>query len=249
MKKQLAHIVENFESISLKEMDGVSLMKRTDTKFVIHQKHLIEVLDLIKNQYRILEINENRMMKYNSLYFDTPSKKFYNDHHNRKVNRTKIRMRKYVESGICFLEIKQKDGKGKTTKSRISIDDFEPELSDNSIEFIEKTTNQEFDLEPIIWNEFNRITLVNKTAKERLTIDVNLKFNINNSVKAFDNLVIIELKQERFTRTSPIAKELKTKQINPYKLSKYCIGMISIYKELKYNRFKEKLIKINKITA
>lgn len=189
------------------------------------------------------------MLPYSSLYFDTPKKKFYIDHHNRKVNRTKVRIRKYVESGICFLEIKQKDGKGKTTKSRISIDDFEPELSENSTNFIQKITKQNYDLAPSIWNKFNRITLVNKTAKERLTIDLNLSFKKNNDFKTFTNLVIIELKQERFTRTSPIVKQLKSKQINPYSLSKYCIGMISIYNELKYNRFKKKLIKINKITA
>lgn len=247
--QQTAHIINAFETISLKEMENVSLMKRTDTKFVIHEKHLIEVLESIKDQYRVLEINKNRMLPYSSLYFDTPKKKFYIDHHNRKVNRTKVRIRKYVESGICFLEIKQKDGKGKTTKSRISIDDFEPELSENSTNFIQKITKQNYDLAPSIWNKFNRITLVNKTAKERLTIDLNLSFKKNNDFKTFTNLVIIELKQERFTRTSPIVKQLKSKQINPYSLSKYCIGMISIYNELKYNRFKKKLIKINKITA
>ena len=247
MEKQITQIVNSLEPISLNEMDGVSLMKRTDTKFVIHEKHLIEVLESIKDQYKVLQINENRLMPYSSLYFDTPTKKFYNDHHNRKVNRTKIRMRKYVESGICFLEIKQKNGKGKTTKSRISIDNFEPELSNNSIDFIEKITKQEFELKPIIWNKFNRITLVNKTAKERLTIDLNLSFKINNAFKTFNNLVIVELKQERFTRTSPIAQALKLRHINPYSLSKYCIGMISVYNDLKYNRFKKKLIKINKI--
>lgn len=102
-----------------------------------------------------------------------------------------------------------------------------------------------FNLEPIIWNEFNRITLVNKTAKERLTIDLNLSFKTNHSSKSFDNLAIIELKQERFSRTSPFAQQLKLKHINPYKLSKYCIGMISVYNDLKYNRFKKKLIKMN----
>lgn len=249
MKEQIAQIVNSLESITLSEMDGVSLMKRTDTKFVIHERVLIEVLKSIKNQYRVLQINENRLLEYSSLYFDTPAKKFYLDHHNRKVNRTKVRMRKYLESGICFLEIKQKDGKGKTTKSRIPIEDFEPNLSDNSIDFIQKITNQKFNLEPIIWNNFNRITLVNKEAKERLTIDLNLSFKTNDSFKSFSDLVIVELKQERFTRTSPFAQQLKLKQINPYSLSKYCIGMISVYKDLKYNRFKKKLIKINKITA
>ncbi|MFY0712923.1 polyphosphate polymerase domain-containing protein [Seonamhaeicola sp. NFXS20] len=249
MNKQIVNIVKGLEPISLAEMDSVALMKRTDTKFIIHEKDLISVLKSIQNKYRVLEINNNRILTYSSLYFDTPSKKFYLDHHNRKVNRTKVRMRKYVESDLCFLEIKQKDGKGKTTKSRIPIDDFETDLSDNSIEFIENTTQESFDLEPIIWNKFNRITLVNIENKERLTIDLNLSFKIKKAYKIYKNLVIIEVKQERFSRTSPIVKQLKLKQINPYKISKYCIGMISVYRDLKYNRFKSKLMKVNKLIA
>lgn len=243
------NLIDKFSSISLEEMNGVSLMKRTDTKFVIHEKDLITVLEKIKNKYKVLEIDSHRIMTYSSLYFDTKTKKFYKDHHNEKINRIKIRIRKYVESGMCFLEIKQKDGKGKTTKTRTSIHDFETDLSDQSFEFIQQVTGKTFDLEPIIWNKFNRITLVDNTAKERLTIDLNLSFKINNSFKAYNNLVIIEVKQERFTRASPVIQELKAKQINPYSLSKYCIGMISVYNDLKYNRFKKKLIKINKITA
>lgn len=249
MSNKIAHIVKELKPISLSEMDSVSLMKRTDTKFVIHERDLIAVLESIQDQYRVLEIDGNRILTYSSLYFDTEKKKFYHDHHNRKVNRTKIRMRKYVESDICFLEIKQKDGKGKTTKTRTSIPDFEPNLSDKSLSFIKETTKREFDLEPIIWNEFNRITLVNIEAKERLTIDLNLSFKQNNSFKAYNNLVIIEVKQERFSRTSPVVKQLKAIHINPYNISKYCIGMIGVYNDLKYNRFKKKLMKINKITA
>ncbi|SDW19900.1 VTC domain-containing protein [Lutibacter oricola] len=249
MKQQLEHIVNNFRAITLGEMDSVSLMKRTDTKFVIHEKDLISVLKEVKDEYRILEIDNQRILTYSSLYFDTPSKKFYHDHHNRKVNRTKIRMRKYLVSNKCYLEIKQKDGKGNTNKTRIPVEDFEPDLSKKSLEFIQNTTKQNFDLEPIIWNQFNRMMLVNTKAKERLTIDIDLSFKQNSSKKAYKNLVIIEVKQQRFDRTSPIVQKLKQRQINPYKISKYCIGMLSIYKGLKYNRFKKKLIKINKITA
>jgi len=249
MNLQTTHIINDYDNISLLEMNDVSLMKRTDTKFIIHQKELIPLLKNIRDRYRILEIDGHRMMTYSSLYFDTPSKKFYHDHHNGKVNRTKIRIRKYVESARCYLEVKQKDGTGRTNKTRIPMRDFETDLSDESLNFIQDVTQKSFDLEPIIWNNFNRITLVNKSAQERLTIDYNLMFKLHDSTKTYDNLVIIEVKQERFSRTSPVVLQLKKKQINPYSLSKYCIGMISMYHDLKYNRFKEKIIKINKLTA
>jgi len=249
MLKNIRNTMQSFVPISLAEMDDVALMKRTDTKFLIHKEELQELLKQMQRYYSVLEIDANRIMTYSSLYFDTPCKKFYLDHHNGKVNRTKIRMRKYIESDLCFLEIKQKDGKGKTNKSRIPLPDFELNLEDNSKVFIEKITQEKFDLIPSIWNGFNRITLVNKAAKERVTIDLNLAFQINNKSKTFSDLVVIELKQERYDRSSPIVKILRTLRQHPYSISKYCVGMANLYPDLKSNLFKKKLLKINKLTA
>lgn len=245
----VAFQIDQFPSISLKEMDKYALMSRTDTKFVLHQEQLLSILKKIGDNYSVLEINNQRIMGYSSLYFDTAPKKFYHDHHNGKSYRLKIRMRKYLESDLCFLEVKQKDGRGNTNKNRIRIDDFETSLSSHSKEFIKETVASDFDLSPSIWNKFNRITLVNRFEKERVTIDLNLKFKINESEKYFKNLVVIEVKQEGLNRQSPIIKALKKKRLTPFSISKYCIGMISLYSDLKYNQFKSKLLVINKILA
>ncbi|PWG05366.1 polyphosphate polymerase domain-containing protein [Polaribacter aquimarinus] len=242
-------ILNTFSPISLKEMNGVSLMKRTDTKFVIHTHQLISILEDLKKDYKVLEINKDRIMSYSSLYFDTAENKFYKDHHNGKNNRIKIRQRKYVESNLCFLEIKQKNGKGETNKSRIPVTDFETSLNATSKKFISSITNTEYDLIPSLWNQFNRVTLVNVKNKERVTLDLNLNYKINEVEKRFENLVVIEVKQERFNRKSKIIKSLKVIRQNPYSISKYCIGMISLYNDLKYNIFKKKLIRINNIIA
>lgn len=243
----LNSIIRDFNPISLEEISEASLMTRIDTKFVIHERDLVRVLSKVQDDYNILEIHQKRKLLYATQYFDTAANKFYNDHHNRKVNRTKIRMRKYVDSNICYLEIKQKNGRGTTTKVRTQIPAFETKLSQNSLDFIRESTKQSFELSPSISNKFYRITLVNKTSKERLTIDTDLNFFNNEVSKSYDKLTIIEVKQERFSRYSPFVQELKSMQINPYKISKYCIGMISIYPHLKYNRFKKKLLKIHKL--
>ncbi|MEO9569827.1 MAG: polyphosphate polymerase domain-containing protein [Polaribacter sp.] len=249
MLKKIEPIINQFFPISLKEMNSVALMKRTDTKFVINKSQLILILENIKEDYKVLQINDDRIMSYSSLYFDTHENKFYNDHHNGKNNRTKIRQRKYIESNLCFLEIKQKNGKGETNKTRIQVKDFETDLTTSSKDFISNTINVAYDLSPSLWNGFNRITLVNLKNKERVTIDLNLSYNINDKEKGFENLVIIEVKQERFNRKSEIVKSLKSIRQNPYSISKYCIGMISLYNDLKYNVFKKKLIKINNTIA
>lgn len=249
MLKDVEKIIKSFKPISLSEMNSVALMKRRDTKFLVNKKELVAILKELKNDYKVLEINNDRIMSYSSLYFDTETNKFYNDHHNGKNNRIKIRQRKYVESDLCFLEIKQKNGKGETNKTRIPVKDFEINLTQDSKNFIANTTHQEFDLEPSLWNGFNRITLVNIKSKERVTLDLNLNYRINKVEKSFDNLVVIEVKQERFNRKSQIVKALKSIHNHPYSISKYCIGMISLYNDIKYNVFKRKLIKINNTIA
>jgi len=241
--------LNQFSAISLSQMKGVELMKRTDTKFILAESKLNSILENIKESYHILEIDERRLMTYKSLYFDTDSKRFYHDHHNGKVKRTKIRMRNYVESNLTFLEIKKKDGKGNTSKSRLRIDQIDNSFSEKVTDYIKKKTGKTYQLQPYLWNHFNRFTLVSKTEKERVTIDMNLSYDYEESSKSFNKLVIIEVKQERLNRNSVIIKELKSQGILPFSISKYCIGMLSLHNELKYNAFKRKLLKINKLTA
>lgn len=249
MDTTLKDTVNKFAPISLDEMNSVALMKRTDTKYVINISDLPKVLNKLLDTYRVLEIKGRRIMNYSSLYLDTNDFKFYLDHHNGRVNRTKIRQRKYVDSDLTFLEIKKKNGKGETNKFRIQIDDFETELSDASKEFISEVTDQNYNLQTSLWNSFNRITLVNLKDNERATIDLNLTYTINDREKKYSNIVIVELKQSRFDRKSTVVKALKNVGHNPYSMSKYCIGVVNLYRNLKYNTFKPKLLRINKISA
>ncbi len=240
--------LNQFKGISLVEMEEVSLMKRTDTKFVINISFLNFILEQLKENYKVLEVKNKRIMNYSSLYLDTPKFKFYNDHHNGKVNRTKIRQRKYVDSNLTFLEIKQKNGKGETNKSRVKIDDFQPNLNQELKNFIFTTTKENYKLLPSLWNNFRRITLVNLKDNERVTIDLELTYSFKSKEKSYKNIVIVELKQTRFNRNSDVVKALKKYNYNPYSFSKYCIGMVNLYENIKYNLFKNKLLKINKIS-
>ena len=235
-----------FSPITLSEMDEVKLMKRMDTKFVVNLNLVPDILQSIANDYRILEINNNRLMTYDSKYYDTSDLSFYLNHHNKRTNRIKIRKRNYVESGITFLEIKRKDNKGITHKSRIAIDNFDTGLTDKGKGFITDTVQKQIDVNLSISNRFNRITLVSKNAVERVTMDFNLGYNGN---VLNEKLVIIELKQEKLDRTSKLFQALKQRQVHPYSISKYCIGIATTQPTLKQNYFKHKILTINKKTA
>ncbi|MGK0138150.1 MAG: hypothetical protein ACI9DJ_001606 [Algoriphagus sp.] len=249
MNKKITDITGTFRPISLQHMDEVALFNRADTKFILPLTKIPEILKAVINDYNILEVNSDRIMTYKSLYFDTPDYAFYKWHHNGKLNRLKVRIRNYVESNIYFLEVKSKNGKGITKKNRIACHGFETNLSTESKQFINKTTKDKFTLEAIIENRFNRITLVSLAKKERVTVDFNLHYKNNSREKTFENLAIIEIKQKDVDRGSPVYKALKKRAILPYGISKYCLGMVNIYDNIKYNAFKKVKLKIQKLTT
>jgi len=243
----LPQIVTNFLPISLDEMDDVKLMSRTDTKFAFKANKMPLLLQELMPFYRILAIDGKLIHDYKSLYYDTDNRKFYLDHHNGRVNRNKIRFREYVGSKLTFLEIKLKNNKGKTIKKRIKVDAISKELSEKQQNYIEKIIGEPMDVSAKQWINFSRITFVHKTQKERLTMDVNLTFENENEKGDLKNIVIAEVKQERMSRSSDFMRIAKEMSILPIKISKYCISTLSLNPELKHNKFKEKLLFINKL--
>ena len=241
-------IINQFLPISLAEMDRVKLMNRIDTKFAFRIGLLEDLLHELKAEYKILEINTIRIPKYESLYFDDARFSFFQDHHKGKTNRFKVRIRKYVESNLLFLEIKHKF-KGRTDKKRIETTDFTPIFDEIQQKFIAKQLKKDIALNPTMWNTFQRLTLVHNVLNERLTLDFNIEFKFGEISCPFPNLVISELKQEKLNRSSPFFKIMKSKSLRPYRLSKYCLGSMELYgkDKLKFNRFKRKLLYLKKM--
>lgn len=240
--------LNSFKSISLADMDSVRLMNRVDTKFAMSMAELPNLLEKLKEIYSVVDINGLRMSTYSSMYFDDEKFSFFNAHHNGREERFKVRIRNYVESGLYFLEVKHRQ-KGRVAKKRIRLDDFEKVLSKSSEEFVEEIVKDNGPLRASMMNKYRRITLVDLVRQERLTIDIDLSFSWEGTEKRFDNLVILELKQKRFDRHGQFNQIMRGLGKRPYRLSKYCIGSLSLYEgELKYNMFKEKMLKIEKIT-
>ena len=245
---EIKELLDPFEPITLQEMDRVKLMNRMDTKFAFRFSDLNTLLPLLTLNYRVLTIEGTNTPHYESLYFDDERFSFFRDHHNGKGDRFKVRIRKYVESNLFFLEIKHKI-KGRTDKKRIVTDQFNEVLPESDLAFVHKELQANKNLVPTMWNSFQRITLVSKTENERLTLDFNILFEKDGVKKSFKQLVIAELKQEDLNRNSVFYQLMKEQRIRPYRLSKYCLGSVEIYGEekLKFNRFKKKLLYLKKI--
>ena len=243
----LPAIISDFTPISLGEMDGVKLMSRTDTKFAFQANKLPFLLKKLIPFYRVLAIDGKLMHDYKSLYYDTDDRKFYIDHHNQRVNRNKIRFREYVGSRLTFLEVKLKNNKKRTIKKRMKVDAIAKELSEEHKKYIKRIIGIKLAVNAKQRINFSRITLVHKTQKERLTIDINLTFETDKLSGDLKQIVIAEVKQEKMSRSSDFMKIAKEMSILPIRLSKYCMSTLQLNPDVKQNRFKKKRLFINKL--
>lgn len=121
-------------------------------------------------------------------------------------------------------------------------------LSHRTKQFLEETTGiPAHTMLPNLWVHYHRLTLVHRQAKERVTFDFKLAFaDENKQAKSYEKIVIIEVKQEK-TAQSPIIDILKNMNLRPGSISKYCLGMLSLYPHIKHNRFKKKYLHLLKI--
>lgn len=255
--QELRNILGSYTPISLEEMGRVKLMNRIDTKYILPRSILPYILQDAQDAYFVQEIENKHIASYDTLYYDTPDLEMYMLHHNRHLVRQKIRVRKYVDSSLTFLEIKSKTNKGRTKKKRVQVDSFAlrhdmqgyGKIAMPIGAFIEQYSNYHFaHLSPHLRTLFQRITLVNKTQKERLTIDINLRWEnqITGNTAEYPDLVILELKSDGNIRTK-MAEILLAHHIHPFKISKYCVGTVLTTPHIKHNRFKRKIRRIEKM--
>lgn len=242
------HALNRLPAVSLEELSKASLMDRTDTKFFFPVQVLPELLEQVRNYYGVLEMNGSRCIPYESLYFDTADFDLYLQHHNGKGKRHKIRYRRYVNSNKTYFEIKLKNPQGRTIKSRTSVPGICVPLGEKAAQLLEQhTLLKPQNIEPVLWVWYYRITLLSLHFPERITIDLGLHYVTPHKQAAWQNMCILEVKQNSANRHSVIIDALKQLHIHPKSLSKYCTGVAITYPQLKYNQFKSKLLQIEKI--
>jgi hypothetical protein len=240
--------LSDFNSISLEDLDRVQLLNRKDTKFVFNQNKLLQLLDRLKPFYQILEIEGNRTFTYDNTYFDTDEFFFYTQHHNECRKRFKVRYRKYCETNKQYFEIKVKDNKNRTIKNRIRSTNRNGGFDEEEKRLISETIGlSPQHLIPSLDIHFSRITLADNNFNERLTIDTNL--SVKNGIRSsiFGQLAVSEIKQKKYDPKSDFIQILRGLRIQEMRFSKYCMGMMHVHKDIRYNRFKPKLLRINKI--
>lgn len=249
LHRQLHSVLSTFQGYGLTDLKDANLMSRVDSKFILPISLLPEILSQLGQHYRVLDIDGKRISTYFNQYFDTQDMRFYQDHHNGKLKRYKVRHRTYVDTDTEFLEVKCKNNQKRTIKKRIK-------LSANSLKnaasnaFIDEQMAEDFN-QFIISQQggYQRIALANEASAERLTLDFGLWFQTSQGYEktTLPGFFIAELKQNKHCKQSPFYQLMIENQISPRSFSKYCIGCALLYKQhLKTNLFKDTLQRVNK---
>ena len=241
-----------FAPIGLKQLEATAgMLERIDNKYVIGQNTLRLAIPQLADHFDILDIDGRRNFTYDTCYFDDPGCRSYFDHHQSRCRRIKVRMRKYVEAGLCFVEIKLKDKRGMTVKKRLKTDPRKFGVLDDDAEaFIRETYSahykREFPLaiERNLDMRYRRMTLVGKNGGERMTIDNGMRFFMSESEHAVDPwLFIIEAKSAKGNGAAD--KILRRLHQHPTKhVSKYCTGVATMREGTKHNNFRRALKKL-----
>lgn len=236
--------VKAFNAISLEGLNiKAEMLDRLDRKYVVSRHRMIQLLENLLPLFDVLEIDGKREFTYVTTYFDDRRRSSYYDHHQGRRQRWKIRVRRYVDAGFCYLEMKTKEKRSMTVKRRMKLPNGLDGLDQSCMDFISQCHHQSYgtglqlELSPVISMEYRRITLVAKEGGERLTIDTDILFTGNETVTGPDvEKYIVETKSAKGNGIAD--RVLRSIHVQPTKhVSKYCVGMVSTQQTTRRNTF------------
>lgn len=241
----LSSILSYFHPVHLTDIGDASLMDRREEKYLITEDQALEILRTLPQDYHVLEIDGARVCGYETLYFDTERYETYLQHHNGRLNRYKVRSRRYQSTDQSFFEVKQKVNNGRSIKRRIQTEGMVTRIESYLRDFISTCYPEDVDFIPRLFNTYSRVTLVSPDHAERVTMDFNLSYAHEQKEMSLAGLVIVEVKIPERGTFSPIRSVFRVMRIRSSSFSKYCIGVSLLCGDVKKNRFKPKLRKIS----
>ncbi|MEH6826166.1 MAG: polyphosphate polymerase domain-containing protein [Motiliproteus sp.] len=254
-KHHLAWLLNSFSPISLEGLNQkAEMLSRVDNKYVVPSNVLQQVIAELAEGFDILDIDNCRSFTYDTRYFDDPERSAYYEHHQGLRKGFKVRVRRYADADLCFLEVKVKGKRGMTVKHRLPYDPEKLDsLSAEAFEFAQNTYSNhygkpfQYDLKRALDLRYKRITLVAKSGGERMTIDTDLQFSsADKSIQISPDVFIVETKSALGRGIADVIfRKVHERPIK--RCSKYCVGMAALGEVSKWNRFIPTMRKLNLI--
>ncbi len=204
-----------------------TLQQRVDRKYLLAAGSLDLLLRFLRPGHLVLLAGPVAWARYDSLYFDSVDRDLYHAHRRGLMPRHKVRIRHHLDRQLTFLEIKRKERSGRTVKFRLSLPFGQVALGTEERLFIDTHTPlHSASLVPAVSISFRRLTLLGRTANERVTLDQRLTVVSGGHTLSLPPAVIAEVKQPRFSRHSDAVSALRGVHAREMAFSKYCLGTL-----------------------
>jgi VTC domain-containing protein len=225
-------LVERFDPVSLDELDErAALLRRVDHKYAVERDQFARLLERLRDDHQVLEIDGRRAFAYCSTYFDTPELRCFVDHLEDRQPRFKARTRLYEDTDHCVFEVKLKREDGETDKRQVDYEARDAErFTDEARECLAGALGDigldaPDQMDPTLLTRFDRITFAAREGSERLTCDLGVRLSHPDGDAAGlrDGLILVETKSER--GESPADRALAELGLEPISVSKYRVGV------------------------
>lgn len=231
--------------VGLDELNtAAGLQTRIDRKYLVPIMDSRELIEQLADQAQVLEIAGQRQFRYESVYFDTADRDSFAAAAHGRRRRFKVRLRRYLDSGECWLEVKARGSRGITMKERLPyLDESANQLTVAGAEFVTNCLQavqirdcDPSQLRPVLTTRYARSTLLLAAENSRLTLDTGLQVAApDGRAIGLPGLVVIETKSAR--ATSAADKQLWRSGHRPTRISKFATGLAALYPQLPSNKW------------
>jgi hypothetical protein len=234
---ELAGILDPFAMASPELLRRRSLLRRTCSKFLLRADDLPDLLWWLRRDYAVLRAAGRNLASYRTLYFDTPELQCFHDHRRGRRPRHKVRIRHYPDRRLTFFELKTKQSDLITHKRRLDLPYGDSALSERAHDLLRQHAGAlDAALDPQVWTNFRRLTLIGLERNERVTIDTDLQIGPAGRVERLGHVAVMEVKQAPFCGRTPVMIVLRAAGLQPISTSKYCTALALTRPGLRLNR-------------
>lgn len=222
----MLEVLQKYQPISIGDLQKYNFNNRRDKRYIVSRERALSILDEMSREYKLLEVEGDSVINYETSYYDTKDFDLYCKKWNRE--NYNIRLRSYSTSRLSFIDIKH-------TISDSIVSKYHNEYtSDQRFQkMVEESTPYLFStLEEKIAIHFNRFTFVDCKNQEKVTIDIDLGFTTKDKFESIPDLAIIEVKSCKRFYTSKFRPIIGRYNLSTSNCSKYCLGVSLMYPEV-----------------
>ena len=241
---------EKLPTIGLDELnESAALQTRVDRKYLVDAELADRILTTLPAPAQVLTMDGQRSFTYDSVYFDTPGLESYLLAAYGRRRRYKIRTRTYVDSALCFLEVKTEGARSATVKERIpyALED-RSRITAEGRDYIAQTLSgvepvpDVLALRPVLETAYARTTLYLPGSGSRATIDSDVTWRLPGSPGwTLDRKVVVETKSG--STAGALDRHLWEHGVRPSRISKFATGLAALKPELPANRWHRTLMR------